>query len=76
MLYSELRHKEVINLRDCNKLGYVCDLEIDRCSGCICKIHVSKGRMFLPFFHCEEEIIINYKDIKKIGEDIICVDLC
>ena len=38
MLFSELKCKDVINIRDCKKLGHVCDLEFDECSGCICKI--------------------------------------
>ncbi len=40
MLFSELKCKDVINVRDCKKLGHVCDLEFDECSGCICKIMV------------------------------------
>ena len=35
MLFSELKCKDVINIRDCKKLGHVCDLEFDECSGCI-----------------------------------------
>ena len=34
MLFSELKCKDVINVRDCKKLGHVCDLEFDECSGC------------------------------------------
>ena len=40
MLFSELKCKDVINIKDCRKLGRVCDLEFDPCSGCICKIMV------------------------------------
>lgn len=29
MLFSELKCKDVINVRDCKKLGHVCDLEFD-----------------------------------------------
>ena len=43
MLFSELKCKDVINVRDCKKLGHVCDLEFDECSGCICKIMVPGG---------------------------------
>ena len=37
MLFSELKCKDVINLRDCKKLGRVSDLEFDECSGKLCK---------------------------------------
>ena len=47
MLFSELKCKDVINVRDCKKLGHVCDLEFDECSGCICKIMVPGGNQWL-----------------------------
>jgi len=75
MLFSDFKRKEVINLHDCNKLGYVVDMEIDKCSGCIIKLVVDSGKLALPFFHCDQEYIICYKDIKQIGPDIIIVDI-
>ncbi len=69
MLYSELKCKDVVNIKDCRKLGKVCDLEFDPCSGCICKIRV------LNFLNCEPEIVIPFKDIRQIGPDIILVDI-
>ena len=47
MLYSELRKKEVVNMRDCRKLGQVVDMDFDECSGCIRRIKVScKAKCF------------------------------
>ena len=66
MRFSELKSKDVINLRDCKKLGRICDLEFDECSGKICKVIVPSGNKFC----------IPYKDIKQIGPDIIIVDIC
>ena len=40
MLFSELKCKDVINLRDCRKLGNIADFEFDECTGCICKVIV------------------------------------
>ncbi|WMC92234.1 PRC-barrel domain-containing protein [Kineothrix sp. MB12-C1] len=75
MLFSELRCKQVINLKDCKCLGRVNDLEFDECSGQICKIIVSNGNRFACWFNNEPEYIICFKDIKKIGPDIIIVDI-
>lgn len=75
MLYSELKCKDVINIRDCKKLGRVCDMELDPCCGCICKIMVPGCNKFLNFFNCEPNICIPIKDIKQIGPDIILVDI-
>lgn len=75
MLFSELKCKDVINIRDCKKIGRVSDLEFDECSGCICKIIVPGGNKFFNFVHCEPGIEIPYKDIRQIGPDIILVDI-
>ena len=75
MLFSELKCKEVINLRDCRKLGHVTDFEFDQCSGCICKLIVPGGAKWNSFFSCETDHVICYNDIKLIGPDIIIVDL-
>lgn len=75
MLFSELKNKEVINMKDCKKLGHVCDLDFDECNGCILKLMVPGC---FQFFHlCQEEqpITIPYKNIRQIGPDIILVDI-
>ena len=75
MLFSELKCKDVINMRDCKKLGRVCDLEFDECSGYIRKIMVPGCNKMLSFLNCEPDIVIPYKDIRQIGPDIILVDI-
>ncbi|MDD6203202.1 MAG: YlmC/YmxH family sporulation protein [Lachnospiraceae bacterium] len=76
MLFSELKRKEVINLRDCNKLGHVTDLEFDKCTGCIHKLFVSGRTSFIPLLKCEQDFVICFKDIRQIGPDVIIVDIC
>lgn len=75
MLFSELKCKDVINLRDCKKLGRISDLEFDECSGKICKVIVPGCNKFCNFLRTEPDICIPYKDIKQIGPDIIIVDI-
>ena len=75
MLFSELKCKEVINIRDCRKLGHVCDMEFDECKGCISKIMVPGSSGLWNFLHCEPDIVIPYKDIRQMGPDIILVDI-
>lgn len=79
MLFTEFRKKEVINMRDCRKLGYVTDLEFDECKGCICKIKVSDHWCFcshIPFWPFDPDYVIGYNEIKQIGPDVIVVDIC
>lgn len=76
MLFSELRCKEVINIRDCRKLGRVHDMEFNTCTGCIEKIIIpSACGKFAGIFPTEPDFIICFKDIKQIGPDIILVDV-
>lgn len=75
MLYSEFRSKEVINIKDCKRLGKVTDFEFDECNGQICKIIVSCGCSVFDWFKCDPDYTIPYKDIKQIGPDIILVDV-
>lgn len=74
MLFSELKCKEVINIRDCKRLGKVCDFEFDHCTGCINKLIVPACGCFC-FFKNEPDIVICYNQIKQIGPDIILVDI-
>ena len=38
MRICELRQKEVINVRDCQRIGFVADVEFDPKTGCICQL--------------------------------------
>jgi len=75
MLFSEFQRKEVINIKDCKNLGHVSDLEFDKYTGHICKIIIKGSNKICNIFSCEPEFVINYKDIKQIGPDIILVDV-
>ena len=50
MRLCELENKEVINACDCKKLGYVVDLIIDECKGCIEALVIPKGGKLCGFF--------------------------
>ena len=78
MLFSELKCKDVVNLRDCRKMGHVIDFEFDECTGCIIKIMVpgvDGKNCFKRLIGCDTEYVICYGDIKQIGPDIILVDV-
>lgn len=71
---QSLKQKEVINLRDGTRLGSVIDVIVDTCKGCVTAIIVPAPGKFSCFFGCKE-LCINWCDIKKIGTDIILVDI-
>lgn len=75
MRFRELQDKEVINACDCCELGYVVDLVIDECRGSIEAIIIPKGGKFCGLFGDGAEYIIPFKCIKRIGPDIILVEM-
>ena len=72
---SEWKKKEVINCCDCKKLGYIEDLIIDECKGCIHKIMVPGCKGLWGFLTDDSVIEIPYCCIRQIGPDIILVDI-
>lgn len=73
--FCELRRKEVINLRDGARLGCICDFEIDACSGLIRSVVVPGPPRFFGLFRSDEELVIPFNRITKIGGDVILVDI-
>lgn len=73
--FCDLKEKEVINICDCKKIGYVADFHLDPCSGCIIDIIVPGAGKFCGIFGIDTEYIIPWRDIKQIGEDIILVEI-
>lgn len=78
IFYGKLQgtqEKEVICIKDCRRLGHVCDLEIDECKGCICKIIVPGCKGFWSMLTDDSVIAIPYHCIRQIGPDLILVDI-
>ena len=73
--YGDLRRKEVVNMCDGAKLGVICDVELDECSGLIHAIIVPGAPRFWGLMRSDEEIVIPYNRICKIGDDVILVDI-
>lgn len=75
MKMSELRCKEVICLSDGRRLGFVCDLELEVPEGCVRSIIVPGPCRFLGLFGRKDDFVIPWCAIKRIGPDIILVDV-
>ncbi|MBE7034875.1 MAG: YlmC/YmxH family sporulation protein [Ruminococcaceae bacterium] len=71
---GELRQKEVINVNNAARLGFVSDVEVSLEGGAIEAIIVpGKTRVFN--FGTKGDIVIPWSKIRKIGEDVILVSL-
>lgn len=73
--FSELRRKEVINVCDGARLGHICDLELDICSGLILTILVPGPSRLFGLLHSDEMLAIPFGNVKKFGEDVILVEI-
>ena len=73
--FCDLKRKEVINLCDGARLGYICDLEMDACSGAVYAIIVPGPPRLWGLLRSDEELVIPYNKITKIGDDVILVDI-
>lgn len=70
---SEFQIKDVVNVSDGKRLGNIGDIEINLTTGRIEAVVISGNGRVLGFFGREEEIIIPWKNIIKIGHDVILV---
>ncbi|WP_110929341.1 YlmC/YmxH family sporulation protein [Bacillus massiliglaciei] len=71
---SEFQIKDIVNIADGRKLGNLADLEINVSTGKIEAIVVANSGRFMGFFSREQDIVIPWHKIKKIGSDVILVE--
>jgi len=72
---SDLREKDVINILDGKKIGKVCDFEVDLQNGKVEAIIVPAPFSVGSLFSKDKDYVIPWTKIKKIGEDVILVEL-
>ena len=71
----DFKHKEVINIKDAKRLGYVQDVTADFKTGTITSIIVPGQSSFWNIFATGNEITIPWTSIKAIGDDLILVEI-
>ena len=72
---SELRCKEIINLNTGQRLGFVYDVEISLPEGQVIALFVPGPARFFGLFGREEDLVVPWEKITKIGADIVLVDM-
>ena len=74
MRLSDLQNKTIINLSDGKNIGNIIDLEINE-DGSTVGLVVEKHRFILSSLTNKKELLIKWDQIKKIGEDVILVNI-
>ena len=71
----DFKHKEVININNGKRLGYVQDVCADLETGMITSIIVPGSNKIMSFFNQNNDIVIPWQNIKCIGDDLILVEI-
>lgn len=71
----DFKHKEVVNINNGKRLGYVQDVCADLETGTITSIIVPGSNKILNIFSQGNDIIIPWQNIKCIGDDLILVEI-
>ena len=74
MKTSELRQKEVINIKTGKRLGNIIDYDIDLRSGRILGVSIPVQGKFSILSKNDQDIFISWEKIKKIGDDVILIE--
>ena len=74
--FTDLQCKEVICISDGRRLGFITDVQIEVPEGNICAIVVPGPCRFLGVAGRQDDFIIPWNCIKRIGPDIVLVDIC
>ena len=70
----DFKHKEVINIVDGKRLGFVQDVTANLETGIITSIIVPGNNKIFNVFS-SNDLVIPWKDIKCIGDDVILVEV-
>ena len=74
MRLSDLQEKDIVNINDGRRIGRIIDAEIDD-KGTIIYLIIEEIKGIRKFMSKEYGTSITFSQIKKIGSDVILIDL-
>lgn len=74
MKLSELQKKDIVNVNNGKRIGSIIDININN-EGVMDEIIIEKSSFIFSMFSNKNELSIKWEQIKKIGEDVILVDI-
>lgn len=71
---TDMHDKEVINICDGTRLGFVDDLEVDTCTAQITALVICGRRRLFGLLGRDPDVVIQWKDIEVVGDETILVN--
>jgi YlmC/YmxH family sporulation protein len=75
MKLSELQRKDIIDIKSGKKVGRIIDVEFDQSNGYMIKFIIERAHFVKNLFSQSEELSIKFTQIKKMGEDVVLIDI-
>ena len=75
MKLSELQKKDIINIKDGSRVGKIVDVEFDINNGYMIHFIIEKNSLIKSLLYNNNELTIKFSQIKKLGEDVILIDI-
>lgn len=75
MRLSDLQRKDIVNVNDGRIIGRIIDAEINDKSGGLESLIIEKSKYIRNLFSSENDITIKFEQIKKLGSDVILIEL-
>ncbi|SDG95477.1 sporulation protein, YlmC/YmxH family [Alteribacillus persepolensis] len=75
MRISDLQSKDIVNMHTGKRLGHAGDVDINVETGQVDAIIVGGAAKMMTLFNREQEFVVPWTQIVKIGSDVILVNL-
>lgn len=75
MRLSDLQRKDIVNINDGRIIGRIIDAEINDKDGSLESLIIEKGKYMRSLFSNDNDVTIKFEQIKKLGSDVILVEL-
>lgn len=72
---SEMKQKEVINIGNGSRIGIIYDFKIDLDNGIVTGIVIPGPGKIFGVFGKDNDLVVDWEDIVRIGQDIILIDI-
>jgi len=74
MRFFDMKQKEVINIKDGSRLGFVTDIEMCSEKGHAKRLIIPGPARLFGMFGREQEYRVDWEHVKQVGDDLILID--